>query len=205
MAEPLFSVGEQVEVSQERENHGAAWFAATIGSMISKSIFLVDYKTLRAVTDRELLTEIVDAQYIRPAPPLASEDENFGLHDVVEVLYRGGWSLGVVSQIPNGSKYIVKMKHHEEEMEFNLSEVRSCQVWEDGQWISYSSQVLYCFKLALSYCFIWPPFNALYIFIPYHLQFNLAYVLQNIFYLSVLLAIQCDTWYFITAWVWMIY
>ncbi|XP_073112599.1 uncharacterized protein [Elaeis guineensis] len=111
-----------------------------IGSVISKSIFLVDYKTLRAVTDRESLTEIVDAQYIRPAPPPASEDENFGLHDVVEVLYHGGWSLGVVSQILNGSKYIVKLKHHEEEMEFNHSEMRSCQVLEDGQWISYSSQ-----------------------------------------------------------------
>nr|XP_010918489.1 uncharacterized protein LOC105042847 isoform X2 [Elaeis guineensis] len=140
VAEPLFSVGEQVEVSQERENYGAAWFAAMIGSVISKSIFLVDYKTLRAVTDRESLTEIVDAQYIRPAPPPASEDENFGLHDVVEVLYHGGWSLGVVSQILNGSKYIVKLKHHEEEMEFNHSEMRSCQVLEDGQWISYSSQ-----------------------------------------------------------------
>ncbi|XP_008796800.2 uncharacterized protein LOC103712141 [Phoenix dactylifera] len=141
VAEPLFSVGAQVEVSWERENYGAAWFAATIVSMISKSIFLVDCKTLRAVTDRELSTEIVDAQYIRPAPPLASEDEDFGLHDVVEVLYHGGWSLGVVTQISNGSKYIVKLKHHEEEMEFNCFEMRSCQVWKDGQWISYSSQV----------------------------------------------------------------
>ncbi|KAG1355133.1 DUF724 domain-containing protein 3 [Cocos nucifera] len=127
VAEPLFSVGAQVEVSWERENYGAAWFAATIGSVISKSIFLVDYKTLRAVSDRELSTEIVDAQYIRPTPPLASEDENFGLHDVVEVLYHGGWLLGVVSQILNGSQYIVKLKHHEEEMEFNHWEIRPCQ------------------------------------------------------------------------------
>nr|XP_019705781.1 DUF724 domain-containing protein 2 isoform X2 [Elaeis guineensis] len=139
VAEPLFSVGAQVEVSRERENYGT-WFAATIGRVVSKSIFLVDYKTLRDVTDRELSMEIVDAQYIRPAPPLASEDENFSLHDVVEVLYHGGWLLGVVSQIPNGSKYIVRLRHYDEEMEFNHSEMRSCQVWEDGQWISYSSQ-----------------------------------------------------------------
>ncbi|XP_038977933.1 protein AGENET DOMAIN (AGD)-CONTAINING P1-like isoform X1 [Phoenix dactylifera] len=140
VAEPLFSVGAQVEVSRESKNYGAAWLAATIVSMISKSIFLVDCKTPRAVTDRELSTEIVDAQHIRPPPPLALDDEDFRLHDVVEVLYHGGWSLGVVTQISNGSKYIVKLKHHEEEMEFNCFEMRSCQVWEDGQWISYSSQ-----------------------------------------------------------------
>ncbi|WP_163190667.1 hypothetical protein, partial [Citrobacter youngae] len=46
-----------------------------------------------------------------------SEDENFSLHDVVEVLYHGGWLLGVVSQIPNGSKYIVRLRHYDEEME----------------------------------------------------------------------------------------
>ncbi|KAG1355135.1 DUF724 domain-containing protein 2 [Cocos nucifera] len=153
VAEPLFSVGAQVEVSRERENHGAAWFAATIGRVISKSIFLVDYKTLRAVTDRELSMEIVDAQYIRPAPAIASEDGNFGLNDVVEVLYHGGWSLGVVSQIPNGSKYIVKLRHRDEEMEFNHSEMRSCQVWEDGRWIGYSSQclLLICWTLPFKF------------------------------------------------------
>ncbi|RRT70794.1 hypothetical protein B296_00004257 [Ensete ventricosum] len=118
--EPAFSIGAQVEVSRDRENHGAAWFGASVMEVFNSSTILVEYENLKAENNDELLREIVDAQYIRSCQPNAAQAKDFVLNDEVEVLHHGGWVPGMISKILDGSKYIIKMLHDENETEYHL-------------------------------------------------------------------------------------
>lgn len=138
--EPAFSIGAQVEVSRDRENYGAAWFGASVVEVFNSSTVLVEYENLKAENNDELLREIVDAQYIRSCQPNAALVKDFALNDEVEVLHHGGWVPGMISKIVNGSKYIIKMLHDENETEFGHAVLRHRRFWNGQQWV-FKSQV----------------------------------------------------------------
>ncbi|CAL9066568.1 uncharacterized protein LOC135605669 [Musa acuminata AAA Group] len=133
--DPAFSSGAQVEVSRDRENYGAAWFGASVVEVFNSTTVLVEYENLKAENNDELLREIVDAQYIRTCQPNAALVKDFALNDEVEVLHHGGWVPGMISKIVNGSKYIIKMLHDENETEFGHAELRLRRFWNGQQWV----------------------------------------------------------------------
>nr|CAD1844414.1 unnamed protein product [Ananas comosus var. bracteatus] len=117
---PMFNAREKVEVSRYLDNFSFAWFPATIVKVIGTTNFIVEYENLRACGEEELLTEILDVQYIRPVPYIFPESKNFDLSADVEAFCNGGWSAGVVSKVLFGSKE-----------------------WNGKQWIEYSSKVVF--------------------------------------------------------------
>ena len=135
-------MGSRVEVSRDKENYGAAWFVGTVLKVIGKSYFLVEYESLRIDNDGSSgvpLKEIVDLQYIRPSPPPASKFD--GLFDVLEELeafHKGGWVAGVVMELRCDSKYLVKSKHHEEEIEVDRTTIRPRFDWINDHWVRIS-------------------------------------------------------------------
>ncbi|XP_020084822.1 DUF724 domain-containing protein 1 isoform X2 [Ananas comosus] len=139
---PMFNAREKVEVSRYLDNFSFAWFPATIVKVIGTTNFIVEYENLRACGEEELLTEILDVQYIRPVPYIFPESKNFDLSADVEAFCNGGWSAGVVSKVLFGSKYVVKMTRHDidVEMEFDCTQLRFRREWNGKQWIEYSSK-----------------------------------------------------------------
>lgn len=132
-----FGIGSHVEVSRDKEKYGAAWFSGTVLKVIGKSYFFVEYKSLWVDDDssrRMLRTEIVDSQYLRPSPP--SESMNFRVLDEVEAPQHGGWFPGIVSKVLPGSRYIIKFKHQDEEMELDHAALRPHYLWNGGHWIN---------------------------------------------------------------------
>ncbi|KAJ0974389.1 hypothetical protein J5N97_016354 [Dioscorea zingiberensis] len=144
LKEVKFSVGTQVEVTQDKEIFGASWLPGNVVRVVGDTYFLVEYENPKpddmvCAEGSGRFREIVDLQYMRPSPPDTVYVKEFYIQDEVEVLVSGMWLAGVVAKIKLfGSKYVVRLKYKEVEEEFDLSELRLRCDWNDGQWICVS-------------------------------------------------------------------
>ncbi|WOL06050.1 hypothetical protein Cni_G14782 [Canna indica] len=129
-----FSIGARVEVSRQREKYGTSWLSANITKVLSSTTFQVEYESLGSESNGELLTEIVDVEYIRPFQPYAIQEKKFALNDKVEVLYHSGWVLGRISKILDGFRYVVKILHGKERV-FDHTAMRHSQYWNGKEWV----------------------------------------------------------------------
>ncbi|KAF0895964.1 hypothetical protein E2562_018037 [Oryza meyeriana var. granulata] len=112
---PAFREGSLVEVSRSAESFGESWNPATVLKVIGSTSFLVQYR--RVGDDGELVTEIVDSQYIRPARTIIRMDSKyrFSPSSHVEVFHEGSWWPGIVLEASSGvfgKKYVVKLKSY---------------------------------------------------------------------------------------------
>lgn len=133
-----FSVGTPVEVSSDDDGFLGAWFSATVVQVMGKGKFLVEYQSLLADDDTQLLREEVDTLHIRPHPPQTSVIGQFSLLEEVDALHNDGWWVGVVSKVLDNSRYVVYFRSSNEELEFQHSQLRQHQDWIDGKWITAS-------------------------------------------------------------------
>uniref|UniRef100_A0A0D9VW22 Agenet domain-containing protein n=1 Tax=Leersia perrieri TaxID=77586 RepID=A0A0D9VW22_9ORYZ len=109
-----FQEGSLVEVSRSPESFGESWNPATVLKVIGSTNFLVQYRHVGG--DGELVTEIVDYQYIRPARAVFCMDSKyrFSVSSHVEVFYKGSWWPAIVLEASNGEFgkiYTVKLKN----------------------------------------------------------------------------------------------
>uniref|UniRef100_A0ACD6A335 Uncharacterized protein n=1 Tax=Avena sativa TaxID=4498 RepID=A0ACD6A335_AVESA len=145
---PLFSVGNQVEVSQSAENCSESWSPATVLKVIGAH-FLVQY--IHIEKNGELATEIVDSQYIRPALVVTSmgSRHRFSLSSHVEVLHQGSWWPGVIVEVSGSGidkKYVVKLNHEDEDMDcvgeltVESTQLRPRYDWDGKKWVVYMEE-----------------------------------------------------------------
>uniref|UniRef100_A0A0D9W1P1 Agenet domain-containing protein n=1 Tax=Leersia perrieri TaxID=77586 RepID=A0A0D9W1P1_9ORYZ len=109
-----FKEGSLVEVSRSPESFGESWNPATVLKVIGSTNFLVQYRHVGG--DGELITEIVDYQYIRPSRAIFCMDSKyrFSVSSHVEVFYKGSWWPATVLESSNGEfgkMYTVKLKN----------------------------------------------------------------------------------------------
>ncbi|XP_052730224.1 protein AGENET DOMAIN (AGD)-CONTAINING P1 [Vigna angularis] len=130
-----FVQGAIVEVSSDEEGFSGAWFEATIVEAKGNDKFLVEYQTLLADDDSNLLREEIDVFHIRPPPPNTNVDGQFNLLDEVDALYNDGWWVGVISKVLADSKYVIYFRSSNEELEFHHSHLRLHQDWIHGKWV----------------------------------------------------------------------
>ncbi|XP_061361441.1 protein AGENET DOMAIN (AGD)-CONTAINING P1 [Gastrolobium bilobum] len=133
--EEEFKVGTVVEVSSDEDGFQGAWFSATVVEAMGKEKFFIEYQSLLADDDSQLLREEADIHHIRPHPPETSVSGQFKLLDEVDAWYNDGWWVGVVSKVLDDSRYIVFFRNTNEELEFQGSQLRLHQDWIDGKWI----------------------------------------------------------------------
>jgi hypothetical protein len=122
----MFREGTQVEVSRSPKTFGEYWTPATVLKVIDATCFLVQYGDARE--DGQLVTEIMDAQYIRPARNIIRMDSKYRFppSSFVEVIHDGSWWPGVISEVLDDrlvKKYVVKI---------NSSHARGV---DDGEWV----------------------------------------------------------------------
>ncbi|KAK7344288.1 hypothetical protein VNO77_13728 [Canavalia gladiata] len=156
--EDMFSVGKVVEVSSDEDGFQGAWFSATVVEVIGKEKFLVEYHSLLADDDSQLLREEVDVLHIRPHPPDTCVVDQFGLLEEVDALYNDGWWVGVISKVHDDSRYIVYFRSSNEELEFQHSQLRLHQDWIDGKWVMSSKCLIHkiaCGDNRLLPCWNW--------------------------------------------------
>ncbi|KAF5194666.1 agenet domain-containing protein [Thalictrum thalictroides] len=144
-----FIKGQEVEVTstnKKEEGLEDSFFAAKIISISNqkkkKNKFCVEYKTLLDETDEtKPLREYLPYKCLRPVPPPPKETSPpcpYELNEEVDAFCNDGWWKGVITKIPNvdSSKYSVFFKHHDEEMEFECSDLRNHLDWIDVKWVS---------------------------------------------------------------------
>ncbi|EEE52008.1 hypothetical protein OsJ_33716 [Oryza sativa Japonica Group] len=112
---PAFREGSLVEVSRSAESFGQSWNPATILKVIGSTNFLVQYRHVG--DDGELVTEIVDTEYIRPARSIIRMDSKyrFSPSSHVEVFHEGSWWPGIILETSSGvfgKMYVVKLKSY---------------------------------------------------------------------------------------------
>ncbi|KAM0899399.1 hypothetical protein ACQ4PT_021274 [Festuca glaucescens] len=144
---PLFREGTQVEVSQPAKRFGESWSPASVHKVIGATNFLVQYANIR---EDQVATEIIDSQYIRPAPSDTRMDSKYraSLSCHVEVIYEGSWWPGVIQEVLAVSgidnKYVVKLKSCETDMEdvefldvliVGITQLRPHFDWDGKKWV----------------------------------------------------------------------
>ncbi|XP_009614120.1 protein AGENET DOMAIN (AGD)-CONTAINING P1-like [Nicotiana tomentosiformis] len=81
-----FQKGDEVEVESGELGFIGSYYEATIISSIGTSRYKVNYKTLLAEDESELLEEIVTPSRVRPMPPhIANPVGDFNLYDGIDV------------------------------------------------------------------------------------------------------------------------
>ncbi|KAL2325608.1 hypothetical protein Fmac_024666 [Flemingia macrophylla] len=138
-----FRAGMTVEVSSDEDGFRGAWFAATIVEVKGKNKFVVEYKSLLADDDSQLLKEEIDVLHLRPQPPNTDVAVQFGVLDEVDALYNDGWWVGVISKVLPDSRYVVYFKSSNEELEFQHSQLRLHKDWIAGKWVMLSKVWLF--------------------------------------------------------------
>ncbi|KAJ1261227.1 hypothetical protein BS78_09G012300 [Paspalum vaginatum] len=143
----LFRQGDHVEVSGSAKKFGEFWNPATVLKVIGATDFLVQYR--HAGKDKELVTEIMNSQYVRPARPLIHMDSKYRFppSSNVEVFHEGSWQPGVIVKffgVGLSKKYVVKLKNHEMDMDdedyMDMLTVESTQLrphfdWDGRGWV----------------------------------------------------------------------
>ncbi|XP_019441210.1 PREDICTED: DUF724 domain-containing protein 3-like isoform X2 [Lupinus angustifolius] len=133
--EERFRVGTPVEVSSDEEGCQGAWFSATVIQVIRKGKFLVEYQSLLANDDSQLLRKEVDTHHIRPHLPQTVVNGHFSLLEEVDAFHNNVWWIGTVSKVLDNSRYVIYFRNRSEELEFQHSKLRKHQDWIDGKWI----------------------------------------------------------------------
>ncbi|XP_048560221.1 uncharacterized protein LOC125540675 [Triticum urartu] len=141
---PLFGEGNQVEVSGK--SLGASWSPATVLKVIGATNFLVQYMHIE--NDREVATEIVDSQDIRPARAITRMHSKyrFSPPSQVEVHHEGSWWPGVIVKVLGSGinkKYVVKLKNRKTDMEDEPVDVLTVEItqlrprvdWDGKKWV----------------------------------------------------------------------
>ncbi|TMX02753.1 hypothetical protein EJD97_020083 [Solanum chilense] len=131
-----FCVGAKVEVRSDEEGYQGSWYPATIVRPLGNGKYLLQYQTLETDDETDLLTEEVDALFIRPSPPVIQQADQFRPLDEVDAWHNGGWWAGQVCKVLIGSNYTVYFQTTNEILEFQHSDLRPRQNWLDGEWIA---------------------------------------------------------------------
>ncbi|KAM0867858.1 hypothetical protein ACQ4PT_041712 [Festuca glaucescens] len=149
---PLFSEGNQVEVSWSEKNSGESWSPAIVLKVIGAH-FLVQY--IHIEKNEELATEFVDSEYIRPACIITrmTSRYRFSPSSHIEVLHQGSWWPGVIVEVLGSGidkKYVVELKDHETNIKHvdcvgvltvENTQLRPRYCWDGKKWVRYFEEV----------------------------------------------------------------
>ncbi|EMS48043.1 hypothetical protein TRIUR3_27701 [Triticum urartu] len=144
---PLFSEGNQVEVSHFARKFSGSWNPATVLKVIGATHFLVQY--MHIGKDDESATEILDSQYIRPSRDITNMDSRYRFSPAshVEVLHEGGWRPAIIVKVLGSEinkKYVVNLKNPKTDMDdvepVDVLTVESTQLrprfdWDGKKWV----------------------------------------------------------------------
>ncbi|OWM88017.1 hypothetical protein CDL15_Pgr016590 [Punica granatum] len=130
-----FHKGMKVEVRSDEDGYRGSWYTAVILDSIGEDVYLVEYQTLKADDETELLKEKVRGSDIRPYPPEVQQTCGFARLEAVDAWYNDGWWMGHISQILKDLKYQVYFRLSNEEMVFKHDDLRPHLEWMGGQWI----------------------------------------------------------------------
>lgn len=147
----MFSKESKVEVSFDEAGFKSAWYVATIidppynprSSRKNPQRLYVEYDSLLDEDGSKPLREYVDMPFIRPSPPLESNNfQSFELNDVVDAFFKDGWWTGVITRILYNSRFVVTFQNPLDVIEFGVSDLRVHRDWVDGKWVKPKKQVL---------------------------------------------------------------
>lgn len=144
---PLFSEGNEVEVSHFARNFGGSWNPAIVLKVIGATQFLVQY--MHIGKGEESATEILDSQYIRPARDITRMDSRYRFTPAshVEVLHEGGWRPAIIVKVLGSEinkKYVVNLKNRKTDMNdmepVDVLTVENTQLrpwfdWDGKKWV----------------------------------------------------------------------
>lgn len=171
-----FTVGTEVEVSNQEEGFRGSWYAATVvtpptppppqpitirtryassddddNNTACRKV-RVEFKDLMEEEGSDKrLKETLDLVQIRPVPPREAK-VGFKLNDAVDAFYNDGWWEGVIVEVFGNGRFDVFFRATKELIEFSEENLRIHKEWVYGEWIPplrSDEMVLSCFSFIL--------------------------------------------------------
>jgi hypothetical protein len=142
-------------VRRSGKSFAESWSPASVLKVIGATKFLVQY--MHIGSDGELATEIIAAQYTRPAQTFRKYRFSQSFH--VEVMHEHSWWPGVLLNVLGSGinkKYVVKLKSYETDMEdvecldvltVEKTHVRPKFHWNGKKWVRCLDQVYIFFSI----------------------------------------------------------
>ncbi|XP_021897991.1 DUF724 domain-containing protein 6-like [Carica papaya] len=129
--------GDEIEVSSGEQGYLGSYYEARVAKKISKSMFVVEYKTLVEEDGSRPLREVIDIGEIRPRPPMVPFSvEDLSPGDKVDAFDYDGWWRGTICE-KKGFGYVVHFHTTGETMTFpNTEKLRIHLDWVEGKWVS---------------------------------------------------------------------
>ncbi|KAI4371365.1 hypothetical protein MLD38_019610 [Melastoma candidum] len=129
-----FEKGALVEATSDEKGFEGSWFTGKVIENLEDGKYLVEYLTLMTNDESGPLREEVHSRHIRPYPPHLPS-AHLKLLDKVDAWYNDGWWEGVISKVLRGFKYVVYFALSNEELVFDLANLRPHQDWISGKWV----------------------------------------------------------------------
>lgn len=125
-----FQTGSVVKVRSCLEGIEGSWFAAVIIGSVGEGKFLVEYEKLIADDEAERLKEIAHVSCIRHFPLAAGR---FQFFEKVDAWVNNGWRVGRISKVLPCMKYEVYFWSTKEALEFDHSNLKHLDEWNEGK------------------------------------------------------------------------
>ena len=130
-----FRYQERVEICKKQEGFLGSYYCATLLAAVGINRYIVRYENRWVQGGARQMTEVLDADEVRPQPPTIS-CTNFSVSDKVDAYVNYAWWVGKVTRkIEPIRTYCVSLDNGGIEVQVPPSKMRIHLDWEDGRWV----------------------------------------------------------------------
>lgn len=134
-------MGANVEIASQDDKTCHKWFLGIVlktylldGVEMVKVEYSVPSLDKKNMTKRVRISVTIDRIRPQPPPEIPGETKSFELLDEVEAYENGVWCSGIVTCIFTDGTYFVTLNNSNENVHYNLPELRIPRKWVDGVW-----------------------------------------------------------------------
>ncbi|CAN1195142.1 Protein AGENET DOMAIN (AGD)-CONTAINING P1 [Linum perenne] len=132
----LMSKGARVEVKIDDPGFQGAWFDGLVIDHVGSDKYVVEYLHLLTEDETGKLREVVNAEDVRPCPPVDQTQGRYKVHDRVDAWCNDGWWEGMIVRVLDAlNKYMVYFTVTRDTLELESSILRPHMDWVNGKWV----------------------------------------------------------------------
>ena len=129
-----FRILENVEICKKQEGFLGSYYSGKVLAAVGINRYIVRYETRWAECKTRQLSEVVDADEVRPLPPTISRT-NFSMSDKIDAYVNNAWWVAKVVQILDDVRYFVRLDANGTEFQLPSHKLRIHLDWQDGRWV----------------------------------------------------------------------
>ncbi|XP_075664301.1 protein AGENET DOMAIN (AGD)-CONTAINING P1-like [Castanea sativa] len=130
-----FRILENVEICKKQEGFLGSYYSGKVLAAVGINRYIVRYETRWTECKTRQLSEVVDADEVRPLPPTISCTD-FSVSDKIDAYVNNAWWVAKVVQRLDDVRYFVRLDTNGTEFLVPSYKLRIHLDWQDGRWVS---------------------------------------------------------------------